>query len=194
MKRIFPVLLLVLLIGCDKKDRHDTPPPIPVQMRYTKLNDQALGFGQQKLLDLDGDNAADLLFSTVLIGDPVLERDRRQYFLGSMFHVSLLINENEQMPILNAGNTVAAQAPQGYNWYNANSATLAEKIIPMIGNPSWQGDWKNVQHKYIAIQVAKDNQEYFGWVEVSFDTMTEKLILHRAAIAIQPGRSVIAGQ
>jgi hypothetical protein len=194
MKRIFPLLLFVSLIGCNKKDRQDIPPPAPVQMRHTNLNDLALGFGQQKQLDLDGDNAVDLFFSTVLIGDPILERDRRQYFAGSMLHVSLLINDNEEMPVLNAGNTIAAQAPQGYNWYNANSAVLAEKIIPMIGNPFWEGNWKNVQHKYMPVQVTKGNEKYFGWVEVSFDMATGKMILHRAAIATQPNRAVTAGQ
>jgi hypothetical protein len=191
MKITFPFLLFILLTGCNKKDRHDA---LPVQMRYTDLNDLALGFGQQKQLDLDADNQVDVLFSTVLIGDPVLERDRRQYFLGSLFHVSILINDNDQMPVLNAGNIIVAQAMQGYNWYNANSATLAEKIIPMIGSPSWEGDWKNAQHKYIAVRVAKGDKQYFGWVEVSFDTTTEKITLHRAAIAMQPGRSVTAGQ
>lgn len=194
MKKLIPLLSFVLLIACNKKDRHDAPPPPPVQMRYTNLDDLALGFGQSKQLDLDGDNVVDLLFSTILIGDPVLERDRRQYFISGGFHVSQLFNDNEQMPILHAGDPVGAQAPAGFQWYNANAGLLAEKIIPMIGAPNWQGDWKNVQHTYVPIRVAKGNQQYFGWVEISFNTTIEKVTLHRAAIAIQPGRTVIAGQ
>ncbi|MBO9564747.1 MAG: hypothetical protein J7621_18355, partial [Niastella sp.] len=62
------------------------------------------------------------------------------------------------------------------------------------GNPYWEGAWKQVHHQYLAIQIVKDNKRYNGWVEVSFDTAGEKLVLHKAAISKEAEKAVIAGK
>jgi hypothetical protein len=83
--------------------------------------------------------------------------------------------------------------PIGYNWFNASSVMLAEKIIEEAGPDHWEGNWKNASHKYLAIQLRKDDLRYNGWVELSFKTDTEELTLHRAAITTEPGKTITAG-
>jgi hypothetical protein len=39
----------------------------------------------------------------------------------------------------------------------------------------------------------KSNKLYHGWVEQSFNTVEEKLILHKATISIEEEKSVQAG-
>jgi len=195
MKKIFKLLLPVfLLTACDDKEAIQPPPQAHPQMRYTELNNVSIKFGQQKSLDIDGDNAKDLLFSTVHVADPIYRVEKRRYFVTASFDVFSLVNELEETPALNRGDAITISNHPGFIWYNANSLVLAEKIIEETGTVHWEGNWKNADHKYFPVQVSKNNLRYNGWVEVSFKMDTEELILHRVAIAIEAGRDVKAGQ
>jgi len=80
-----------------------------------------------------------------------------------------------------------------YNWYNASSLMIAEKIVSMNTPPYWNGQWKNADHQYLPFFLELSGGNYFGWVEFSFDTNSEKIILHKAAIAKKPAAEVKAG-
>ncbi|HKZ65321.1 MAG TPA: hypothetical protein VJ111_03145 [Chitinophagaceae bacterium] len=195
MKKLLGLLLPVLLLtACDDKDTIQPPSSIHPQMRYTELSDISIKFGQQKSLDIDGDNIKDLLFSTVLVADPIARVDKRRYFVTASFDVFSLTNEQEETPALNAGDTITINNPPGFNWYNASSPVLAEKIIEETGSAHWEGNWKNTNHNFFPVQVRKNDLRYNGWVEVSFKMDSEELVLHRAAIAIDPGKDVKAAQ
>lgn len=194
MKKYLLLLLPVLIMACEKKNRPVQPTPAPhPQMQYTNLNNVSIKFGQLQMLNLDGDNVMDLLFSTLLVGDPVLKRDRRQYFVSASFDMFLLTNINEQTPLFNNGDKITIADPAGHNWFNASSVLLAEKIIEETGPDHWEGNWKNASHKYLGVQLRKGDLRYNGWVELSFKTDTEELILHRAAIAKEPGKTITVG-
>lgn len=191
MKKAFILALPILLFtACDDKE---VTAPHP-EMRYTELNNVSIKFGQHKMLDLDGDNTQDLLFSTVLIGDPIARVDKRRYFVSGAFDAFSLVNVQEETPPLHNGDVITISNPAGFNWYNASSLMLAEKIIEETGPDHWEGNWKNADHKFFPVQLRKNQLRYNGWVEVSFKTDTEEMILHRAAIAIEPGKDVKAGQ
>jgi hypothetical protein len=193
MKKILVTLSVVLLIVSCRKHDCPEPPVAHPQMRYTGLNNLALQFGQQQSIDLDGDNAKDLLFTSALVGDPILKRDLRQYYVTAAFHVSLLVNQHEQTPVLSNGDPIKQQDNAGGTWYNANSIVLAEQIIELTGPAHWEGNWKNASRQYIAIQIERNGARYNGWVEVSFDTDAGTLVLHRAAIALEVSKAVKAG-
>lgn len=76
----------------------------------------------------------------------------------------------------------------------ANGIVLVEKIIEETAPVHWEGIWKDVSHKYIPVQILKNNNRYNGWIEVSFSTAAGEFILHKAAIATQPNRDIKAGQ
>ncbi len=195
MKKILALAIPVLLIASCKKENTNHPPPLShPEMRYTDLKNVSVKFGQQKSLDINGDNSIDLLFSTALVGDPVFRRDKRRYYVNASFDVFSLVNEEEETPVLNNGDAVTIRKHPGFNWYNASSLILAEKIIEETGPAHWEGNWKNASHKYFAVQVRKNDLLYNGWIEASFKTDTEELILHRAAIAVEPGKDIKAGK
>jgi hypothetical protein len=195
MKNIFVLLFTVLLLtSCDDKDTIQPPPRPHPQMRYTDLNNVAIKFGQQKSLDIDGDNIKDLLFSTVLVADPIARVDKKRYFVTVSFDVFSLVNEQEETPALNSGDTITINNHAYFNWYNANSIVMVEKIIEETGADHWEGNWKNADHRYFPVQVRKNNLRYNGWTEVSFKMDTQELVLHRAAIAVEAEKDVEAGQ
>jgi hypothetical protein len=192
MKKLFVWLLPAMLFACTRERVQPVPTPHP-QMFYSDLHNTGVKFGQHQFIDMNGDNSIDILFSTVLVGDPVLKRDRRQFYINADFDVFLLTNSNEETPVLNNGNAITLGSPAGYNWFNASSVVLAEKIIEETGPDHWEGNWKNASHQYLPVQVRKNDLRYNGWVETSFNTNSGEIILHRAAIAKEAGKDIKAG-
>ena len=94
--------------------------------------------------------------------------------------------------MLSRGEEVRAQYPS-YDWYEVSAIVLAEKITPVNGEPYWQGPWKNVAHKFLPVMIRKEDKSYYGWIELSFDTAAEKMILHRVAICTEANREVKTG-
>jgi hypothetical protein len=194
MKKILLLLFPVLLISCEKEINNKPLPPAHPQMKYTDLGNVSVKFGQHKAINLNGDNITDLFFTTMLVGDPVLRRDRKQYYVNADFDTFILTNDEEQIPVLNNGDAITINDHTGYNWFNASSVVLAEKIIEETGPDHWEGNWKNADHKYLPVQVRKNNLRYNGWIEASFKTGSEELVLHRAAIATEAGKDIKAGR
>jgi hypothetical protein len=126
-----------------------------------------------------------------LVGDPVLQRDRKQFVVNSGIKRNLLNDANDQSPVLNKMDTISKKQ-QGYLWWQISSIVLAEKISTDSGS-SWEGLWKNASHNYLPIQVEKNGRLYHGWIELSFSTTGEKLVLHRAAISSEEEKTVKAG-
>jgi hypothetical protein len=80
----------------------------------------------------------------------------------------------------------------GYTWWEISAIVLAEKIITYTES-HWEGAWKNADHKYLPVQMKKQGKLYHGWIELSFNTTEEKLILHRSAISKEEDKDVKAG-
>ena len=103
------------------------------------------------------------------------------------------MNSNENAPVLQKGELVPLENFGGYNWYEVSQIELAQKVTGMTGEPFWEGLWKSSNHDYLPVQILVNNQRFNGWVELSFDINSEKIILHKAAISKLPERFVIAG-
>jgi hypothetical protein len=187
------LFIFVLSISCRKEPCKNDPPAAHPDMQYHDLKDIVIRFNQHKMLDLDGDHNSDLLFSTMLVGDPVLQRDRRQYSVSADLNVNLSINNSEETMMLTKDAVVTIRNFEGYNWWNGNTAVLAEKIIERSGNEYWQGNWKNSSHQYLPVQVMKNNLRYNGWVELSFDTNDGYVTLHRSALCKEAEKEIKAG-
>lgn len=191
MKIFFILLSSVVLIASCKKDSQ-----APVEdklMTYIDLKDSAVTFNHAASYDLNGDGEKDVLFSTLLVGDPIYKQDKKQWYVTSSFNASLPV-EDESIPVLKMADSIPVANFNGYNWYNASSIILAQKVIGEVGDPIWQGDWKNAAHRFIPIQLKKANDVFNGWIEVSFSTANEKIILHKAAISKKAGTAIVAGK
>ena len=194
MKKLSTLLLpFMLLIGCKDKDITKPNDPNHPEMIYTDLHNLEVKKDQRAFLDLDKDGFKDLLFSTLLVGDAINKVDKLKYYVMSAEKRLLLSSQDDRTPVYSDGDKLPLHNKDGYEWNEVLWIVLAEKITGINKPPFWTGDWKNAAHKFIAVQVVKNNDHYCGWVEISFDTAGEKIILHKAAISREAGKEVVAG-
>ena len=190
---MWPGLLLMMVVACSKP-----PPEPPVRphpsMLVKDLADSSLAFGKIAHYDLDNNGEKDVLFSTQLVGDPVEQKDKRQWMVTSSFNANLPVNSSEHIPVLRYLDSIPLNNFSGYTWYNASNILLSQKIITMTTLPFWEGDWKEASHHFVPIQLKKQDGLYNGWIEVSFNITTEKLTLHKAAICTEVNKSILAGK
>ncbi len=192
MQRVFFMLALCSIMSCSEKEV-SFPPPTDPEMKYIDLQNKVVKAGKSQLLDLDENNSIDFALYTMHIGDPVGQQDKIRFLAGSNVQCNLLVGGDNNSPALTKGNTIAINNMPPFEWYEVSEVFLAEKIIGMNAPPFWQGPWKDESHKYLAIQIVKNNQRYNGWIELSFDTATDTLYLHKAAISTEAEKEVKAG-
>jgi len=185
------------LTACDKTDfdlgKPNDPPVNLPQMIYTDLGDTSITFGKSASFDLDGNGRKDIYFGTLLVGDPILKQDEQQWLVGSSFDARLPVNEQESIPVLKYQDSILVQDFSGFHWYNASSVLLAQKVIKEQ-HSFWEGDWKDASHRFVPIQLIKEDKLYNGWVEISFNKSQAKVIVHKAGVSKEPNRYVSAGR
>jgi hypothetical protein len=191
MRKFFLFIVPALFFfSCKKSEVVPKPSTHPV-MRCKDLQNAEVIVSHSQSVDIDNDGTKDFAFSVLLVGDPILQRDRLQFIAHSKIDDNLLNNDEDQSPVLNRYDLIS-ETHQGYQWYEISAIVLAEKITTMT-NVFWEGLWKNALHKYLPVQIKRNNKLYHGWIELSFDTAAEKLILHRSAISTEAGKDVKAG-
>lgn len=192
MRKILVIITAsALFIACSKNPPLNPPLASYPIMTYKNLNDLVVKYGQTQYIDVDNDGSNDFKFDVLLVGDPILQRDRIQFYANSGIKRNLLNNQVDESPMLNKGDSIG-KIHNGYTWWEISAIVLAEKIVDDNGS-HWEGLWKNADHKYLPIQMEKNNKLYHGWVELSFNTTEEKMILHKTAISTEEEKSVQAG-
>jgi hypothetical protein len=189
------VFSLFIITACSKP----VAPVPPVeethpQMSYIDLADTAIVFGRGASFDLDVNGEKDIYFITQLVGDPINQQDKRQWLASGSFNSNFAVNATESIPVMQSNDNIPLTSFSGYNWFNASEILLTQQIISMNIPPYWTGDWKEVTHRFMPIQIKKSNALYNGWVELSFNIVNEKLILHKAAICKEPNKAIKAGK
>lgn len=188
---LFAAMVIVLFSSCKRIDVEIT---IPEDMTYVNLNNRTVAFQQGPVvLDLDHNYENDLIFSVWLVGDPILEQDKRQFRVSSGIHTRLAVNANEETPVMGVGDMIYLSSFNGYNWYEVSSIILVQRVEGMYGPIFWTGNWQTAYHRYLPFQLVKNNQRYNGWVELTVDLEQEKIILHKAAYSNLPERKIRAG-
>lgn len=188
---LFAAMVIVLFSSCKRIDVEIT---IPEDMTYVNLNNRTVAFQQGPVvLDLDHNYENDLIFSVWLVGDPMLEQDKRQFRVSSGIHTRLAVNANEETPVMGVGDMIYLSSFNGYNWYEVSSIILVQRVEGMYGPIFWTGNWQTAYHRYLPFQLVKNNQRYNGWVELTVDLEQEKIILHKAAYSNLPERKIRAG-
>jgi hypothetical protein len=199
MKRMTFVLALVTFVfACNKTPVNPPTPgepqvPDKPKMIYKNLLDTAVLFDHSASFDLDGNGEKDIRFGTLLSADPLSHQDKMQWLVVCSFYTSLPVNTNENIPVLNLNDSIPVNDFSGYSWYNAPGIVLSQKVISVSTPPYWEGVWTDASHRFVPVQLKKNNLSYNGWVEISFDKLQEKIILHKSAVSEQPGKTVFAG-
>lgn len=191
----FGLFIAFALGSCEKeKNGLDTPnSPTPV-MEYFEFNNREIRAGIPGFsIDLNRDARIDLVFSTLLVGDPLNQVDKLQFLVQSNIKVNLPVKVGEEIPVMNKGDLIALTNFQGYQWFELSSIVLVQKIISFNQAPIWEGHWKLAANKYIPFQIIVSDKIYGGWIEMSVNTANEKLIVHRAAISKDANKVVKAG-
>lgn len=193
MRTRFSVAVLLLVLVACKKEVDPAPQPTSPEMRVTSFNNITAGRQEPRQFDVDGDGIRDITFGFLLVGDPLAQADKHQFYVSGSFDTFFPVNPAEEMPLLQEGQEIAPGSFAGYNWYNAPAILLAQKTLTVSNPPYWTGAWKNASHKYFPFYLLKGDKKYFGWFEISFDTTIEKTILHRAAVSKLADKAVKAG-
>jgi len=191
-KEVVFLLVIMVLASCKRENIPGVNPPV-LNVEYTDFNDRQIKFRDVFLADLNKDGVNDLRFSTLLVGDPLLKRDYNRFYVTSSIDTYLPVNQQEEVPVLAKGSSISANSFNGYQWYNVSSILLAQKVITENNRPFWEGFWKDLNKKYLPVQVTKEHKRYYGWVEVSFDTLGENIIVHNGGICKEAGKEVKAG-
>lgn len=186
---LFIVLGCLFLLGSCKKE-NDIPANYSVE--FFDLQNAAVKYQQPVTLDFTKDGNTDFSFGVLLVGDPVLQRDRYQFYVSSRVKTNLLNDTNDESPILNKGDEIGLNH-EGYTWYEVSAIVLAEKIVTNQST-TWSGRWTNANHKYLPIQIEREGKLFNGWIEVSFNKTEEKIILHKAALSKFPNVSIRTGE
>lgn len=188
-KFLFFVLGCLFILGSCKKE-NDIPANYSVE--FFDLQNAAVKYQQPVTLDLTKDGNTDFSFGVLLVGDPVLQRDRYQFFVSSRVKTKLLNDANDESPMLNKGEEIRL-IHEGYTWYEVSAIVLTEKIVTNQST-TWNGRWTNANHKYLPIQIEREGKLYNGWIELSVDKTEEKIKLHKAALSKSPNVSIRAGE
>ncbi|HMO61836.1 MAG TPA: hypothetical protein PKC39_12560 [Ferruginibacter sp.] len=193
------VAACLLFFSC-KKENSRTPPVVDPGsgIEYFNLHDTVVHYGSTPIsFDFDGDGFSDLRFSVALIGDPILKQDIRTFRVSTGIHSKLAVSSNtEHIPMLPHGAVIPLEDFDGYQWWLVSSAILVERIENATGQIWWQGQWKDAKNKYLPFQLidADTLKRYTGWVELTVDINTEKIILHRMALSRVAEKLVRAGE
>ncbi|NOU17060.1 MAG: hypothetical protein HOO91_05830 [Bacteroidales bacterium] len=186
---------LLIFISCRKEDVKPLPPEDQLEMEYFDLSNKEIkAFTPGFSVDVNHDGRRDIKFGTLLVGDPIEQVDNVQFFISTDIGVCLPVNNNESIPVLSKGDSILLDDLNGYQWFELSSIVLVQKVISYNNPDSWDGLWKDANHKFIPFQVKNADKRYNGWVEISVDISNEKLILHKAAISTAADQIVCAGK
>src|SRR6476469_10972957 len=90
---------LIIIVACRKARPEPVAAPHP-SMLYKELSDSSIIFGRTASFDLDANGDKDVLFSTQLVGDPIAQKDKKQWMVTTSFYANLPVNSTEHIPIL----------------------------------------------------------------------------------------------
>lgn len=189
-------MMVVLMAGCDKEPLapvQPEPEPVPATEKMELNKSVKFGSGTFRL-DIDKDGTDDLLFGYMLVGDAMLKVDRYQLIAVSPFTVAMPINDREEVALLEKSQPIPMQQNSGFEWYNASSPVLFEKIVSNTSAPVFWGPLTRPGRKYLPLQVFRQGKVYNGWVEISADPEQLTVNIHRAGISKVHERSVRAGE
>lgn len=190
MKPLFFLLLLVTIYSCKKET---LKPPPAQQMEYKDLEGKEIGYNEFTRLDLDNNGTIDVAFTTYHIGDPLMQMDKIQFCAKSLIDSYFPVTTDDNVSMLNAGDWITTKSKTDYEWFQITLLVLAQKNIPLSGSLSWTGTWKSAHHNFLPVQLEKQGKRYNGWIELSYNMESEKIILHRSAISKIANMDIKAG-
>jgi hypothetical protein len=195
MKYILVVALCISLASCEKNNDETPPRANHPEMIYKNLSNRVVNITTPAGIDINNDGPSDVWFEIWHTHDNAQNSDHHRFAVSAGEHSKLLVNTQHATPILSEGDSLDISQNTNYNWQAPASVDLAKRtLVKTTGTITWEGAWKDVQHKYLPVQINQNNSVYNGWIELSFDTAREKVILYRSAISKEANKDIIIGQ
>jgi hypothetical protein len=184
MKKILFGVVAVALTALSSCEEENTLPQN--EIIYINLSDRAVAYNQSQTIDLDNEGQPELSFSVILAQENGTNQlQYRVYALRSnkVFEVAGRALKMAEGQMIEPGNP-----------FDKNVAPLVSRI-ESNGAITWQGDWLDANRGFLGFQFQlSDGLTRYGWVRMSFDRATEKLILHDVAYRQQAQVGIAAGQ
>lgn len=196
------LLGLTLILSCTKEqgDPVTATPDLKYlpKMRVKEFNQEVSKRSNFLSLDIDGNGFGDVSYQTYHVEDMALPGYKLKFYVGGSNLVSFPLHtgKNEQETLsLKKGDIIDNHSfLHPFAWTNYPFVLMATKFEPYFNKPAfWEGKWKDASHVYQAFRLEYPTGIYYGWVELSFNMADEKLIIHSAAISVEPGKGVTAG-
>lgn len=155
-------------------------------MTYIDFHDQLISLSSGSVeIDADSISGPNLRVDIAVVFNPANGQTYKQagiICVAGTFIPIKSVNDPEPV-LLEKGKTFDKQSFTGYTLVNAWQTVLARKILSPTPAP-WTGGWKDVSHKYVPFMIEKGIAVYYGWLELSFDSVAETITLHRSACAL----------
>jgi hypothetical protein len=193
MKYILLAAMVISFASCKKEKEENTTVSHPL-MTYQDLTGKVINISTPAGVDITGDGTSDLWFDIFSTREDAQNKDIHRFSVSTGEQGKILVNTQNASPIITEGTTLKLNGIDGYHWKAPASTELAKRtFIRNTPAPVWEGQWKDVQNRYLAVQVTMNGEIYNGWIELSFDTAKERVILFRSAISKEPGKDIIVG-
>ena len=194
MKSTILLTSIILILAACKKEKLIIEPR-PPQVLYTDLSSKVMNITTPATVDINGDGISDVWFEIFYTRDNNLKKHVHQFVASASNETKLLMNVQQLSPILNHGKGIFNIQNDGYEWKNPANVELAKRTLTENdGTITWEGAWKEVEHRYLAVQITKNGAVYNGWIELSFDTVKERVVLHRSGVSKEVGSFIVAGE
>lgn len=185
----FWVIVFASFIACQSEEKD--PSEIYSDIRYLDLNDSAVSYLNPVIVNLNGDTAGDVRFTTSLIGriDGSTDLTFIAYPFGGVF---IQINGDE-IPVFQKNDTIGSAPANSNTWDRSFDILTAKRYFPN-GDSVMIGSWKSVQNGYLPVKLTVNDTSRFAWIRLSVDSVLSRVILHDGAINQTAGQPILAGQ
>ena len=189
------IFIATLLLSCEK-DRDTSYVPDHPQMVYRDLSQRVVNIATPAGIDIGGDARSDVWFEIWHTKDDAHNKDIHRFSVSSGESSRLMVDSTRRKSsIIPGGAIISSAGGNGFAWNAPANPELATRtLVRTAPAPTWEGDWKDANHKYLAVQVTQNGLVYNGWIELSFDTATERVILYRSGISKEAGKDIVAGK
>lgn len=155
-------------------------------VRYTDLQNREVGYNQSFSLDADGDGTNEFSFTTGLQQE---DGTNQLHYKVVALRSNRVFETSGQATKFQEGQEITPG-----NIFDKNVSPLVAKV-ESNGSIRWEGDWKDASNHYLGIQFSlSDGKMYYGWVRISFNRVTEKLIVHDFAYHKEANSKLLAGK
>jgi hypothetical protein len=185
--------LCLAFTACDIPDNDKDIIALPQhpQMRYTNLENQQVALGESFSADLSGDFVNDFTCTVTLVEGSA--ENRQQFRFQAAYNTYIPRNSAGDMPVVEAGKPIHVETFEGYSWAINVSTTLFTGVFPSVGQPYWEGAWKDATNAYIPICLLRGGRSLYGWIKISADKENGTITFHDAAVSTVDNALVSAG-